>query len=117
MRYVIDSGDGTVTVTDTRTLPEAQAEAIARIKAEAGARILAAYPIHAQNNALARGLELANIRHLRQWTPAEADDAGKLETMWRAIKAIRDASNAAEAEVMAATTREDVDAVEVAWPK
>jgi hypothetical protein len=116
MKRIIGNADGSETVIDDRTLDDAQAEAIARIKGEAGARITARYPDHAQRNALARGIKLTRMLHLRAWSPSEAAEAGALETMWAEIDAIRTASNAAEAAVMAATTREEADAVAVAWP-
>jgi hypothetical protein len=110
--------DGSITVLpDTRTLAEAQAERIAQIKAEAGARILSRWPDWMQRNALARGAELAMAQATRgHLTPAEGVDAAALTSMWSAIQAIRKASDAAEAAVMEADTNEEADAVAAAWP-
>ena len=113
---VYGRADGTHQRIDTRTLAEAQAERGEAIKAEAGARILSRWPLTAQMNANARAVELLEARSLRAWTPAETDEAGALRKMREAIKAIRDASNAAEAAVMEADTNDEADAVTVDWP-
>jgi predicted GNAT superfamily acetyltransferase len=116
MTRIVFNLDGTTTVTDTRTLAEARADRIEAIKTEASARILAAWPIHRQLNANMRAIELLDLRTTRAWTAEEATEAAALRAMGASIKAIRAASDVAEAAVMAAKTREDVDAVRVEWP-
>lgn len=109
--------NGSVVVTDTRDLVETQAAAIAAIKAEAGGRILAAFPLHVQLNAQARATELLLAASEGGWTPDEAAEAAALQAMRNAIKAMRAASNEAEARVLAAATNAEVDAVAPAWPE
>ncbi len=70
----------------------------AKIKAEAGRRILARFPDWKQANMTARGVELVGIRVVAgTWTPEEAAEAEALGTAWDWIKAVRAASDALEA--------------------
>lgn len=116
MTTIIFRPGGKRVMVDDRTLSEAQAEAVARIKAEAQDRILYRYPFTAQLNAQARATELLLARSSRAWTTAEAAEAAALQAVRDWIKAVRDASNAAEAAVLAAKTNEAADAVTPAWP-
>jgi hypothetical protein len=105
--------DGTLETTDDRPLAVAQAERVAAIKETARARIVALCPEWRQTNLVARGTELL----LRIQTggaalsPAELAEIAAANALWAAIKAIRVASNDAEAAVMAATTNDAADAV------
>jgi hypothetical protein len=116
MKTIIFNVNGTRTVIDNRTLVEAQADAVAAIKAEASARILARWPIHRQLNANMRAVELLDLRAARAWTPQEAAEAAALRNMSATIKAIRAASDVAEAAVMSAQTVEAVATLTVTWP-
>lgn len=103
---------GEIVWTDTRTLDEARAERIAGIKELARSRILAIVPEWRQTNLIARGVELAD-RGRAAWTADELAEWNAGQAIWDAVKAIRAASDVAEAAVLAAATNEAVDAV--AW--
>lgn len=116
MTTIIFRPGGKRVTVDGRTLAEAQAEAVARIKADAQERILSRYPFTAQLNAQARATELLLARSSRAWTAAETAEALALQGLRDWIKAVRDASNTAEASVMAAKTNDAADAVAASWP-
>lgn len=88
----------------------ARAVFIGRVKAEAGRRILAAYPQHRQMNAQARATELLLVRHEREWTPEEVAEAAELQAMRDAIKAIRARSDEIEAGPILSTAELTEDA-------
>lgn len=94
------------------TLAEVAASAVAAIKAEAGVRIMAAFPQFKQANMTARAVELIAAGKVsgQEWAAIEA--------AWNWIKAVRIESNRIEAAIVAAP---DVEAVEAArasaqWP-
>ncbi len=101
--------DGTVTRYDDRTLAEAQAERISAIKAAARDRIVAICPDWKQANLTARAAELALAGGPK--TDAERAEVAAGAAIWAQIKAVRAASDTAEAAVLAAKTNEDADAV------
>jgi len=68
-----------------------------QVKAEAERRILAVAPEWRQRNLLARGAELANIRHDRKLTSGEKAEADAISAVWTAIAGLRAASDALEA--------------------
>jgi hypothetical protein len=86
--------------------------AIAHIKSEAGARILAKYPQTAQANMTARAVELTadNQKTGPEWTAIRA--------AWDWVKAVRNESKRIETAINAAATVEAVDAAvdSAAWP-
>lgn len=108
-----------VAVEYTLPLEDEKAAKILSIKDEAARRIYALFPGLTKDqadakkeNVIARGVELSDIRHDRLLTAEEEAERQAIQTLWAQVKAIRAASNAAEAEVMAAETNEAVDAVE-----
>jgi len=101
--------DGTLTIIDGRTLAEAQASRIAGIKAEARDRILAVCPEWRQANLTARAAEMALAGGPQ--TSAERAEVAAGRALWDQIKAIRAASNDAEAAVLAATSNAAADMV------
>lgn len=104
--------DGAVVHHDTRTLEQAQAQRIAAIKAEAAERIAAIAPAYRQANLTARAAELA--LRLGAGGKLSADEQAEIAAgtaVWERIKAIRAASNEAEARVLAAKTNDEADAV------
>jgi hypothetical protein len=105
--------DGSVTVGWTGELAAEQAEAIAEIKDRARARILAICPEWKQTNLVARGTELLMRVHLggAALTEAEQAEVAAGQAIWDQVKAIRTASDAAEAAVLAAETPAAVWAV------
>lgn len=68
------------------------------IKAEAHRRIVAVCPEWRQRNMTARGLELTR-RGEATWTAEEQAEVAAIEAVWIWIKAVRQASNALEAEL------------------
>lgn len=115
MKGIIYADDGTYTVVDPRTLPEAKAQNVARIRLEAAARI----------EALVDGPQAQML----QWLALGAlkDNAGVAFASWPAatrtawtnnvdpvltgIAAIRAARTTALAAINAATTNDGADAV------
>lgn len=87
-----------VEVIDTRTVAGTLARKVEAIKAAAGERILALCPEWKQRNLTARAAELAAIGSAN-WTPEQAAEWAAGQALWDAIKAIRAASDAAEATV------------------
>ncbi len=96
-------------VTYTGTLEENRAERVAEIKATARDRIVAIASPERQANLTARAAELA--LNGGPQTPEEVAEVAAGQAIWTQIKAIRAASNAAEAQVIAAETHEAVWAV------
>ena len=90
-----------------------KAERIAAIKAEAQERIYAIVPAWKQTNLLARSVELRDIKEERAWTTEEAAQDAGIKALWAAVKAVRSASDTAEAAVNAAKTVEEINAVHV----
>ncbi|MBF0304188.1 MAG: hypothetical protein HQL41_00870 [Alphaproteobacteria bacterium] len=81
--------------------PEAmRAALVALVKAEAGRRILAQVPSWKQSNATARAVELTRIGMQRALTPDETAEVAAIGGLWAAVKAIRDASDAIETDIM-----------------
>lgn len=105
------AANGTPTVSDDRTLAEAKAERIALVKDEARRRILAICPEWKQTNLVARGTELLMAARSRSLTAPENAEIAAGQAVWDAIKAIRAASDTAEAAINAATTNAAVEAV------
>lgn len=104
------AGDRTIDAPDI-PIEQAQYERIAAIKAIAQERIYAIVPAWKQTNLLARSIELLDIKEEREWTDEEiAQDAG-IKALWAAVKAIRLASDVAEAAVNAAKTIEEINAI------
>lgn len=68
-----------------------------QVKAEAARRILVIAPEWRQRNLTARGVELTNTRHDREWTAAERAEADAISAVWAEIAAVRAASDAIEA--------------------
>lgn len=83
-------------ITTEMKAEQSRSRAIESIKREARRRIVSVYPEWAQANMTARGVELTNIRHERQWTVEEEAEAAVLQQAWDWIKAARAASNALE---------------------
>lgn len=89
---------------DEDPLPRANEEITAavhvpRIKAEASALILAAFPDWKQRNMTARGVELLQKQVAGSLTSDETSEIGLLHQAWSWIKSIREHSNALEAEL------------------
>lgn len=84
-----DSGERSYTVVHVVTVDD--------IRAEAGRRIYARYPLHVQLNMQARAAELLLIGPAN-WTFSESDEAAALQAARDWIKSVRAASNALEAE-------------------
>ncbi|MBF0374737.1 MAG: hypothetical protein HQL39_15135, partial [Alphaproteobacteria bacterium] len=100
-----------------RPLAEVQAEEVARIKAAAGAIITGRYPLTAQLNAQARAVELVEIG-AGNWTAEQAAEAEGLRAMRAWINAVRAASNAGEAAVLACSTVEKIAEIPaIVWPE
>ncbi len=89
-----------------------KAERITAIKSEAQERIYAIVPAWKQTNLLARSIELRDIKEERAWTTEEAAQDAGIKALWAAVKAVRSASDTAEAAVNAAKTVEEINAVE-----
>ena len=104
--------DGSLARIDVRTLDQAKAERVAAIKEEAGRRIVSLLPEWKQRNLTARAAELL-YKAKSSWTAAEKAEWTAGQELWDQVKAIRAASDAAEAAVMAAESNQAVDAV--AW--
>lgn len=99
------------------TLEEAKTRRISEITAEAGSRILARLPDYRQRNMLARLHELHDKRlDGAALTTAEQAEVTNFRAAWNRVKQVRQVSNAAEAQVSAATTIEAVNAVTPNWP-
>ncbi|MBF0307807.1 MAG: hypothetical protein HQL41_19500 [Alphaproteobacteria bacterium] len=78
--------------------PNLRAAMGARVKEEAGRRILALAPDWKQRNATARAVELI-LKGESAWTPdeaAEAAEAAAIDALWNHVKSVRDASDAIE---------------------
>ena len=92
-----------------------RAIAILAIKTEAQRRILAIAPAYRQANLTARAAEISLFEEKPYSAEIEAElTAGR--AVWAAIKAVRDASDAAEALVAAAATEDEIRAVTPSWP-
>jgi hypothetical protein len=135
MRTITFNADGTRTVTDNRTLADAQAEAFARIDAEFAARIAAGMqhagrPVEIDEASTARMNAAASL-HLAGIFPAGFEwrmgDNGFLPITGpqmvalaaaaaARVLALRKARWAARDAIRAATTREAADAVTATWP-
>lgn len=95
-------------------IDSAKLERITRIKAEAQERIYAIVPAWKQTNLIARSIELRDIKDERAWTEIteiEAAEDAAIRAIWAQVKAIRAASNTAEAAVNAAATIQEINAV------
>lgn len=93
-------------IPEVRTLPQDKAEARDAIKDAARERILALCPEWKQTNLLSRGMELV-LRVVgggAALTDAEKAEITEAMTLWAQIKAIRTASDTAEAAVNTAAT-------------
>lgn len=112
--YTVGRGNGVETEADALNalLSGAKEERIVAIKAVAQERIYAIVPAWRQNNLMARSIELRNIKDERPWTEGEAAEDAAIKAIWAAVKAIRAASDIAEAEVWAAASQEEIDAVQ-----
>lgn len=97
---------GVTFINPASTLADAKGQRIAEIKDAARERILAICPEWKQTNLLARGTELLLRVQLGGAPPTEAEQAEIVagQAIWTEIKAIRTASDVAEAAVNAATT-------------
>lgn len=71
----------------------------AKIKTEAGKRILAIAPEWKQSNVTARAIELRNIKDVRMLTSEEQSELDAAQTLWDQIRALRAYSDQLEAEV------------------
>jgi len=97
--------DGTVTTTDTRTMEEVQAEALARV-------------LSGRDNELQENIGAASISAL---VFEEHDPAGgylttpERDAIIAAARVVRDKMAASKAAYAAATTREEYDAIK--WPE
>ena len=104
--------------TDLRTLrnlAETKAEKIAEIKKWANEKILTIAPIWKQNNIQA-DVSVIHDKQLDGETLTIEEQAikDKAKTIRLAIEAIRTTSNALETQIIAATTLNDVDAIDIA---
>lgn len=86
----------------------AKAERILQIKSAAQEKIYSIVPAWKQANMTARAVELQGYRFEREWTAEETAEYNSMQAVWSQIKAIRSASDEAEAAVNAATTIEEV---------
>ena len=88
-----------------------KAEKISSIKSEAQSKIYAIVPAWKQTNLLARSIELRDIKEEREWTAEEITQDAGIKALWAAVKAIRLASDVAEAAVNAAKTVEEINTI------
>lgn len=109
MRTVVNRAGAAPVVTYSGDLASNKADRIAQIKVTARERILAIAPEWRQANLTARAAELALAGGPK--TPSEVAEVAAGQTVWNAVKAVRAASDVAEAAVNAATTPEAVWAV------
>lgn len=93
-------------------IDSAKLERITQIKAEAQERIYAIVPAWKQTNLIARSIELRDIKDERAWTEIEAAEDTAIRAIWAQVRAIRAASNTAEAAVNAAGTIQEINSVE-----
>ena len=102
-----------------RALEEVQAARLEAVRAEAGRRILAVAPEFRQRNLTARAVEIV-MEHgadPADWPGEVQAEVAAGMAVWAAIKAIRAASDVAEAAILAATTAEDAGTVTADWPE
>lgn len=93
-----------------------RAAAVAAVKAEASARILAAFPMWKQMNLNARATELTNALAANgAYTEAEAIEALRLQAVWAWIRSVRAASDSIEAALAQASAAE-LEAFDAAAP-
>lgn len=101
---------------DEEDAPALRAAAVAAVKAEASARILAAFPMWKQMNLNARATELTNALAANgAYTEAEAIEALRLQAVWAWIRSVRAASDAIEAALAQASPAE-LEAFDAAAP-
>ncbi len=98
------------------TLNEIKSRRKAEISAEADSRIDARYPMRQQLNMLARTLELVDKGTRVSRTPAEDAEIESRRSVWTWIGSVRAAESSAKAQVDAASTLAEVNAVVPAWP-
>lgn len=110
----------------TMSRADALAIRIEQVKDEAKARILAAIGgdpekwAERQMNIISRGVELVDKRVTGQLTAAEATERSQIQSVWDAVKAIRAASDAIEADLAKLETAVDIFDHDIAnaarWP-
>lgn len=91
--------DAAVAATIAGDIEPVRAQLRARIKAIASEVILGRVPQWKQSNMLAASQELAEIREVREHTPAEAAVRGRIRAIWDWAKSVRSMSDEAEAEL------------------
>lgn len=101
---------------DWLALADVQSAALAVIRAEAGRRILAVAPEYRQRNLTARAAEIA-LFEPQPWSEEIQAELSAGAAVWAAIKAVRAASDVAEAAILAATTAEEAASVTADWPE
>lgn len=111
VHYTQEEWDALVAARTAAELPDAKAAKIVEIKAAAGDKIVAKLPEWKQRNMLATGLKLRDIKETRAWTVEEQAVKTKLDEAWAWVTTVRDASDALEAQVDAATTVAEVNAI------
>ncbi len=94
--YVADPANKTITMDSAAKLAVEQTQTVTAIKAECQRRIYARYPQTVQNNALARAIELADIKRERSLTAEEAQEEAALRAIRAWIKSMRNTSNQLE---------------------
>lgn len=99
-----------------RSLAEVQDERLVAVRAEAGRRILAIAPEYRQRNLTARAAEIA-LFEPQPWSEEIQAELSAGAAVWAAIKAVRAASDVAEAAILAATTAEEAASVTADWPE
>ena len=108
-------------ITD-RPLEDVQTEKLKEIREEAGRRIIAIVPEYKQRNLLAEAMTLtATYGPRKDWgEDVPAPIVAKWEAgaaVWAQVKAIRDASDVAEEQIISATTPEEAANVTANWPE
>lgn len=114
-RFYYNNSDGSAPT--PKSLTQITPSVIADIKARAGGLILERFPQYKQANMTARGVQLAY--KLASDTPLDAGElleVAALQGAWAWVKAVRDQSNALEAEVNAATFGEIIAWTPHDWP-
>jgi hypothetical protein len=101
-----------------QSLDGARAGLLDQVRNEAGARILARYPLHVQLNAAARAIELTDFKITRPLNPEEAVEEAAIRGMYAWIKSVRAVSALKEGEIAAITESGAASAYDIAsgWP-
>lgn len=117
LEYVDGQWRQALVVTAAPADADLRAGLIAQIKQLARSHILAALPEWKQTNMAARAIELTRIQMSgAELSPTEAGELALLESAWAWVKAVRAASDAAEA-ALASMTRAELDNwTEPTWP-